>query len=183
MGAFASDNDRWRIADQTAAFLSVDRDVCRRAFYEEPLGLVSEVVGWVRSWEDEPGYDPERMIEDWARDVGAGVFDEYRRHKSDLTHVGEILSGEFVRLAFERPELDGEYDYHLYLICVRLEEDRLGRRLTTSELDRFTRGFYAPSYLRDLGRIPKEHSDQLHSELEHEEPSTRRKRPPRRTAS
>jgi hypothetical protein len=183
VGAFAFDNDRWRIADQTAAFLSVDRDVCRRAFYEEPLSLVSEVVGWIRSWEDEPGYDPERMIEGWARDVGAGVFDEDRRYKSDLTHVGEILSAEFTRLAFERPELDHEYDYHLYLICVRLEEDRLGRRLTTSELDRFTRRFYAPSYLRDLEKIPKEQWDQLHSELEHEEPRTRRKRPPRRTAS
>ena len=67
------DNERWKIADQTAAFLAVDRDVCRRAFYGEPLGLVSEVVRWVRSEKDAPDFDPEKMITDWARDVGAGV--------------------------------------------------------------------------------------------------------------
>jgi hypothetical protein len=176
------DNERWRIADQTAAFLQFDRDVCRRAFYREPLNLVSEVVGWVRSCEDDPDYDGERLVEDWARDVGAGVYDEDRRYESDLVHVGEAMSGVFRRLALERPELDDEYDYHLYLICVRLKEHELGRQLTTSELDQFTRRFYAPNYWRDLGRIPKEEWDQLHLELEHEEHSTRRKRPPSRRA-
>jgi hypothetical protein len=156
--------------------------VCRRAFYEEPLSLVSEVVESVRSWEGDPSHDPEKMIEDWARDVDAGVFDEERRYKSDLTHVGEIMGGELLRLAFKRPELDRNYEYHLYLICVQLEEDRLGRQLMTSELERFTRRFYAPSYRRDLGNIPKERWDELHSELEHDNPRTRQKRPPRRRA-
>jgi hypothetical protein len=183
VGVFALDNDRWRIADQTAAFLSVDRDVCRMALYEEPLGLVSEVVESVLTWKDDPDYDPERMIMDWARDVGAGVFDETRRNKSDLTHIGEIVSGEFLRLAFERPELDPEYDYHLYLICVRLEEKRLGRKLTPSQLDQFTRRFNAPSYRRDLAKIPKEQWDDLYLELEDEEPRIRQKRPPRQKVS
>lgn len=183
MGAVAFENERWKIADRTAAFLSVDRDACRRAFYAEPLSLISEVVECVRSWENDPDYDPERMIEDWARDVGAGVFDEGRRHKGDLTHAGRAASGEFLRLAFERPELDRENDYHLYLVCVRIEEERLGRQLTTSELDRFTRRFYAPSYRRNMEKVPKEQWDELHSELEHEEPRARHKRPPRRKAS
>ena len=95
-------------------------------------------------------------------------------------HVGEIVSGVFLPLAFERPELDDEYDYHLYLVCVQLEEDKQGRQLTPSELDRFTRNFNAPSYRRDLEKIPKEQWDHLYLELEHEEPSPRRKRPPRR---
>ncbi len=175
-------NERWRIADHTAAFLQIDRDVCRRAFYGEPLSLVSEVVDAVRSWEDDPDYDPEERIETWARDVGAGVYDEDRRDESGLVPVGEMVWSLFLRLAHERPDLDHEYDYHLYLVCVRLKEDKLGRQLTTSELDRFTRDFYAPSYRRDLEKIPKEQWDQLHSDLEHEEPSTRRKRPPRRRA-
>ena len=183
MGTLAFEDERWRIADQTAAFLSVDRDACRRAFYGEPLNLVSEVVECVRSWENDPGYDPERMIEDWARDVGAGVFDEDRRYGSDLTHVGRTASGEFLRLAFKRPELGHENDYLLYLLCVRIEEERLGRQLTTSELDRFTRRFYAPSYRRNREKIPKEQWDELHSELEHEEPRARQKRLPRRKAS
>ncbi len=182
MGALAFENERWRIADQTAAFLSIDRDVCRRAFYGESLNLVSQVVESVRSWESDPDYDPEKMIEDWGRDVGAGVFDEERRYKSDLTHIEKVLSGEVLRLALERPELRHENDYLLYLVCVRIEEERLGRQLATSELDRFTHRFYAPSYRRNLEKIPKEQWDELHSELEHEEPRTRHKRPPRRKA-
>jgi len=91
-------------------------------------------------------------------------------------------SSFILHLALERPKLDGEYEYHLYLVCVRLEEDELGRQLTASELDRFTRSFYAPSYRRDLETIPKELWDQLNSELEEEAPSARRKRPPRRRA-
>ena len=175
-------NERWRIADQTAAYLQVDRDVCRRAFYKEPLWLVSEVVDAVRSWEGDPDYDPERRIEQWAREVGAGVYDEDRRHGGNLVRIGTIAWEEFRRLVPERPKLGSEFDYHLYLVCVRLDEDKLGRHLTPSELDRFTRGFYAPGYRRDLETIPREVWVQLNSELEDEPPTTRRKRPPRRKA-
>lgn len=182
VGALAFENERWRIADQTAAFLLIDRDVCRRAFYGESLNFVSQVVECVRSWENDPDYDPETMIEDWAHDVGAGVFDEDRRNKSDLMHIEKIVAGEFLRFALKRPELRHENEYHLYLVCVRIEEERLGRQLTTSELDRFTRRFYAPSYRRNLEKIPKEQWDELRLELEHEEPHTRGKRLPRRKA-
>src|ERR687890_385568 len=105
--------ERWRIADQTAAFLQVDRDVCRRAFYGEPLGLVSEVVDAVYSWRDDPGYDPEELIESWARYEGAGVYDEERRCGGGLVALGGLVENQFLRLAFSRPKLDGEYDYHL----------------------------------------------------------------------
>ena len=176
------DNERWKIADQTAAFLAVDRDVCRRAFYGEPLGLVSEVVWWVRSEKDAPDFDPERMIMDWARDVGAGVYDKDRRHNRGLIHVGDMAADEFLQLAFRRPEFDHNYDYVLFLVCVRLEESRIGRQLTPSELDRFTRGFNSPSYRRDLESIPQEQWEELHAELEYEEPRTRLKRPPYRQA-
>ena len=175
-------NERWRIADQTAAYLQVDRDVCRRAFYGEPLGFVSEVVEAVCSWKDDPDYDPEELIESWARDVGAGVYDEERRHGGRLVSIGDIMGDQLLRFALNRPKLDGEYDYHLYLACVRLEEEKLGRQLTASELDRFTYNFYAPSYRRDLKTIPREVWVQLDSELEEEAPTTRRKRPPRRKA-
>src|SRR5215211_6768486 len=132
-------DERWRIADQTAAFLQVDPDVCRRAFYGEPLGLVSEVVDAVYSWRDDPDYDLEELIESWARDEGAGVYDEEPRHGGGLVPIGDLLGDQLLRLAFTRPKLDGEYDYRLYLACVRLEEETLGRQLTASELDRFTR--------------------------------------------
>jgi hypothetical protein len=175
-------DERWRIADQTAAHLQIDRDVCRRAFYGEPLGLVSEVVEAVCSWKDDPDYDPEELIESWARDEGAGVYEEGRCHRGSLVPIGNIVGDQLLRIALNRPKLDGEYDYHLYLACVRLEEEKLGRQLTASELDRFTRSFYAPGYRRDLETIPREVWEQLDSELEEEAPTARRKRPPRRKA-
>jgi len=148
----------------------------------EPLGLVAEVVEAVCSWKDDPDYDPEELIESWAGDVGAGLYDEERRHGGGLVPIGNIMGDEFHRLAIERPKLDSEYEYHLYLACVRLEEDKLGRQLTVSELDRFTHSFYAPGYRRDLETIPREVWVQLNSELEEEAPTARRKRPPRRRA-
>ena len=80
------DNERWRGADRAADFLSVDREVCRRAFHREPEERVREVVRWVLSERDLPGYDPEQMIERWAREQGFGVYNRDRR-RSDLERV------------------------------------------------------------------------------------------------
>ena len=80
------ENERWRVADRAADFLLVDREVCRRAFHEEPEERVQEVVRWVLSERDLPGHNPERMIEHWAREQGFGVYNRYRR-RSDLERV------------------------------------------------------------------------------------------------
>ncbi len=89
----AIENERWRVADRAADFLSVDREVCRRAFYKEPEKRVQEVVLWVLS---ERG-DPERMIERWAREQGAGVYGQSHR-TGGLEHLREVL----VRTSFRR---------------------------------------------------------------------------------
>jgi hypothetical protein len=84
------ENERWKVADWVADLLSIDRDVCRRAFHREPEERVREVVRWVLSELDLPGHDdPERMIEGWARERGAGVYGEARRRGS-LEHVEAI---------------------------------------------------------------------------------------------
>ncbi len=84
------ENERWKAADQAADLLSVDREVCRRAFYREPEERVHEVVRWVLSERDLPGYDPERTIEQWAREYGAGVYG--KNHTTEgLEHLQEIL--------------------------------------------------------------------------------------------
>ena len=59
------ENERWRVADQAADLLSVDRDVCRKAFHREPEERVREVVRWVLSERNfSSGHvDSERMIE------------------------------------------------------------------------------------------------------------------------
>jgi hypothetical protein len=83
-------NEEWQLADKAAAFLRVDRDVCRRAFHREPAHRVREVVQWVLSVRDLR--DPESMIEGWARDHGAGVFSDQRRG-GDLERVDGIAMG------------------------------------------------------------------------------------------
>jgi hypothetical protein len=85
-------NEKWRLADKAADFLRVDRDVCRRAFHREPAHRVREVVQWVLSRRNLPGYDPESMIEAWARDLGAGVYGDQRRG-GDLERVDGIAMG------------------------------------------------------------------------------------------
>ena len=85
------ENERWRIADEAANFLAVDRDVCRKAFHGEPDMRVRKVIQWVRSERNLPGHDPEQMIQRWAREHGAGVYSEKRR-RSNLEHAEGIVT-------------------------------------------------------------------------------------------
>jgi hypothetical protein len=85
------ENEDWRVADQAANLLSIDRDVCRRAFYREPEERVHEIVQWVLSEPDVSRHDHERMIERWARERGAGVYGRNRRHGS-LEQVEGIVA-------------------------------------------------------------------------------------------
>ncbi len=91
------ENERWRVADWAADFLSVDREVCRRAFHREPEERVREVVRWALSERDLAGRDPERMIERWAREQRAGVYSRDQR-TGGLEHLEEVL----VRAIFGR---------------------------------------------------------------------------------
>jgi hypothetical protein len=85
------ENERWRAADRAAETLSVDWEVCRRAFYREPEERVQEVVRRILSERDLPEHDPERMIERWAREHGAGVYNRYRR-RGGLEQVEGIVA-------------------------------------------------------------------------------------------
>ncbi len=85
------ENERWRAADQAADFLGVDREVCRRAFYQEPEERIREVVWRVLAEQDLPGYDPERMIERWASEHGVGVYGQNHR-RANLEHVEGIVA-------------------------------------------------------------------------------------------
>lgn len=87
----AIENEAWRLADQAADFLAIDRDVCRRALYREPEERVREVIRWVAAERGLPGHDPERMIEGWARKHGAGIYGENRRDAS-LEHVETVIA-------------------------------------------------------------------------------------------
>ena len=84
-------NREWHLADKAAAFLQVDRDVCRRAFYREPEHRIREVVRWVLSHRNLAEHDREHMIEGWARRHHAGLYGELRQG-GDLEHGGEIAA-------------------------------------------------------------------------------------------
>src|SRR5215212_4344940 len=77
-------NQDWKMADQVADFLCIDRDVCRRAFYREPEERVREVVRWVLSKQGLPGHDPEQMIERWAREYEAGAYSYCNRRSGSV---------------------------------------------------------------------------------------------------
>jgi len=83
-------NEDWQLADKAAAFLGVDRDVCRRAFHREPAYRVRAVVRRVLSERRLPGYDAEEAIDKWARERGAGVYGAGRR-SSKLERSGGIV--------------------------------------------------------------------------------------------
>jgi hypothetical protein len=85
-----SNNEDWQLADKAAAYLGVDRDVCRRAFHREPAYRVRAVVRRVLSERHSPGYDPEQTIEKWARERRAGVYGA-RRRSGGLERGGAIV--------------------------------------------------------------------------------------------
>lgn len=85
------ENKGWRVADRAAEVLRIDRDVCRRAFHQVPEKRVHEVVLWVLSERNLSGYDPEQMIERWAREHGAGVYGQNRR-RGNLEQVEGLVA-------------------------------------------------------------------------------------------
>lgn len=84
------ENEGWRVADEAADLLEVDREVCRRAFYQEPEERVCDVIKWILAERDLPEHDPERMIESWACEHGAGVYGK-RQRRSNLENIEGIV--------------------------------------------------------------------------------------------
>ncbi len=62
----AVENESWRVAGRAVDLLSVDRDISRRAFYQEPKERIYEIIKGVLSERNLPGHDPKRMIERWG---------------------------------------------------------------------------------------------------------------------
>ena len=91
------ENEGWKVADEAANLLSVDREVCRRAFYKEPDERVYKVIQWILAEWDLPEHDPEQMIESWAREYGAGIYSRNDR-RDDLERIEKIVA----RAVFKR---------------------------------------------------------------------------------
>jgi hypothetical protein len=72
-------SEDWRFAGKAAAFLGVDRDLCRRALHWEPACCVRALARRVLFGCNLPAYNPEQVIEEWARERRAGVYGAGRR--------------------------------------------------------------------------------------------------------
>lgn len=169
-------NDEWRIPDQAASFLFADRDVCRKVFHREPLDRVVMVIDWILFNQDVLSYDLEGELIEWAIEYGAGVYGPNRR-QGDLESVGEILYHEISYgvlswIETERPGLTYAEECRIYFKRLRDKEENIGRQLTPSELDAFTRAFYAADYRKDLEKVSQEQWEELREELEERKPRT-----------
>lgn len=92
-----------------------------------------------------------------------------------LTH--EIDYGILSWIETKRPGLTHAEKYRIYLKRVHDREKSIGRRLTPSELERFTRAFNASDYHKDLEEISAEQWDELHTELENKRSTDRPEEP------
>ncbi len=88
MATDLSKGEDWQLAASVGAFLSVDRDVCRRAFHREPAYRVRAFALRVFSERHLPGCDAEETIENWAAERSAGVYGAGQR-SGELERSGE----------------------------------------------------------------------------------------------
>jgi hypothetical protein len=59
---------------QAAAVLMCDEEPMRNAFIGEPVEEVLAMVRWALSHEDDEGFDPTKVLTDWARKRERGVW-------------------------------------------------------------------------------------------------------------
>lgn len=128
------------------------------------------VVDWILSDQDTLSHDLEGELIRWAIEYDAGVYGPNRR-EGNLECIGEILNHEISYGAFswietERPGLTHTEEYRIYLKRLRDKEKSIGRQLTPSERDEFTRDFYASDYRRDMKKVSQEQWEELRDELE-----------------
>jgi hypothetical protein len=89
---------------QVAAVLMCDEEPIREAFIGEPVEEVLAMVRWALSHEDDEGFDPEKVLTQWAQKRERGAWST--RSKPSLTRqdlngkLAEALAGYWV----EHPE-------------------------------------------------------------------------------
>ena len=64
------------------------------------------------------------------------------RRRGELEHVGSVV-----------PRTDSGILYAQYMEALRDEEQKMGRHLLPSELDRFAREYHAPEYGAEVRRL------------------------------
>jgi hypothetical protein len=64
------------------------------------------------------------------------------RRKGELEHVGKVV-----------PRTDSGILYAQYMEALKAEEQKVGRRLLPSELERFAREYHAPKYRAEVRRL------------------------------
>ena len=83
---------------QVAAVLMCDEEPIRNAFIGEPVEEVLAMVRWALSHEDDQGFDPAKVLTDWAQKRERGAWSG-RPRKSSLTRQG--LNGKLARVLID----------------------------------------------------------------------------------
>lgn len=80
---------------QTAALLLCDEESIRKVFIGEPVEEVLAMVRWALSHEDHEGFDPAKVLTQWARRRERGAWSG-RSHKPSPTR--QNLNGKLARV-------------------------------------------------------------------------------------
>src|SRR4051812_49331892 len=80
---------------QVAAVLLCDEEPIRDTFIGEPVEEVLAMVRWALSHEDDEGFDPAKVLTDWARKRERGAWSG-RPRKSSLTR--QNLNGKLAQV-------------------------------------------------------------------------------------
>jgi hypothetical protein len=80
---------------QAAAVLMCDEEPIHNAFIGEPVEEVLTMVRWALSHEDDEGFDPAKVLTDWAQKRERGAWSA-RAPKSSLTRYD--LNGKLARV-------------------------------------------------------------------------------------
>jgi hypothetical protein len=89
---------------QAAALLMCDEEPIRNAFIGEPVEEVLAMVRWVLSHEDDEGFDPARVLTQWAQKRERGAWST-SPHKPSLTkhNLNGKLAEALARFWSENP--------------------------------------------------------------------------------
>jgi hypothetical protein len=104
---------------QVAAVLMCDEEPIRKAFIGEPVEEVLAMVRWALSHEDDEGFDPAKVLTQWAEKRERGAWSG--RPKPSLTrqNLNGRLAEALARYWSENPE-------ELAAVLDRVEANRIG---------------------------------------------------------
>jgi hypothetical protein len=90
---------------QVSALLMCDQEPIRKAFIDEPVEEVLEMVRWALSHEDDEGFDPTKVLTSWAQKRERGAWStKLRKFPRAKQNPKEKLAEMLIDYWTEHPE-------------------------------------------------------------------------------